>query len=72
MDTIDKLVMCAKSLPIHIEALPTYEEQLMEARAWQEKLEKTFLKKNSRYTLLEVCNLYFTFKCTFDNDKRMF
>ena len=43
-----------RDLPVGLEELRQLELQVLTAHSWREKASKTFLKKNSCYTLLEV------------------
>uniref|UniRef100_A0A803TTZ3 Lysine-specific demethylase 5A n=1 Tax=Anolis carolinensis TaxID=28377 RepID=A0A803TTZ3_ANOCA len=41
-------------IPVRLDALPQVDSQVAAARAWRERTGRTFLKKNSSYTLLQV------------------
>lgn len=43
-----------RSIPVRLEQLAQVESQVAAARAWRDRAGRTFLKKNSSYTLLEV------------------
>lgn len=50
-----------RDLPVGLEELRQLELQVLTAHSWREKASKTFLKKNSCYTLLEVRPSTFTY-----------
>lgn len=54
MDDLEGLVAVGRDLPVGLEELRQLELQVLTAHSWREKASKTFLKKNSCYTLLEV------------------
>ncbi|XP_013916231.1 PREDICTED: lysine-specific demethylase 5C-like isoform X3 [Thamnophis sirtalis] len=54
LDDLEGLVAVGRDLPVHLEELHHLEVQVATAHSWREKASKTFLKKNSCYTLLEV------------------
>ncbi|XP_042304071.1 lysine-specific demethylase 5C isoform X2 [Sceloporus undulatus] len=54
LDDLEGLVAVGRDLPVHLEELRHLEVQVATAHSWREKASKTFLKKNSCYTLLEV------------------
>ncbi|XP_038637949.1 lysine-specific demethylase 5C-like isoform X1 [Scyliorhinus canicula] len=54
LDDLEGLVAVGRDLPVRMEELPHLESQVTTAHSWREKATKTFLKKNSCYTLLEV------------------
>lgn len=41
---------------MRLDALPQLESQVAAARGWRERTGRTFLKKNSSYSLLQVSN----------------
>ena len=41
-------------IPVRLEKLPQLEGQVAAAKSWRERTARTFLKKNSTYTLVEV------------------
>lgn len=43
-----------RPIPVRLEQLPQVESQVAAAKSWRERTARTFLKKNSTYTLLEV------------------
>lgn len=43
-----------RDLPVKMEELKQLELQVASAHSWREKASKTFLKKNSQHSLLEV------------------
>ncbi|KAE8583374.1 hypothetical protein XENTR_v10020499 [Xenopus tropicalis] len=54
LDDLEGLVAVGRDLPVKMEELHQLEVQVAAAHSWREKASKTFLKKNSCYTLLEV------------------
>lgn len=54
LDDLEGLVAVGRDLPVKLEELRQLENQVLTAHSWKEKASKTFLKKNSCYTLLEV------------------
>ncbi|KAM6149263.1 lysine-specific demethylase 5C-like [Rhynchocyon petersi] len=54
LDDLEGLVAVGRDLPVGLEELKNLELQVLTAHSWREKASKTFLKKNSCYTLLEV------------------
>ncbi|XP_031234279.1 lysine-specific demethylase 5D isoform X1 [Mastomys coucha] len=54
LDDLEGLVAVGRDLPVELEELRQLENQVLTAHSWKEKASKTFLKKNSCYTLLEV------------------
>lgn len=53
-DTLDELVRKGKTVSLHLVMLPTFENTIQQAKFWKEKTAKTFLRKNSPYTLMEA------------------
>ncbi|KAM9576279.1 lysine-specific demethylase 5C-like isoform 2-T2 [Trichechus inunguis] len=54
LDDLEGLVAVGRDLPVGLEELRQLELQVLTAHSWREKASRTFLKKNSCYTLLEV------------------
>lgn len=54
LETVESLVARGRPIPLHLEPLAELEENVEAAHAWLEKTARTFLKKNSHLTLLEV------------------
>ncbi|XP_051864987.1 lysine-specific demethylase 5C [Pristis pectinata] len=54
LDDLEGLVAVGRDLPVRMEELPQLESQVAAAQSWREKATRTFLKKNSCYSLLEV------------------
>uniref|UniRef100_A0A6Q2XXI7 [histone H3]-trimethyl-L-lysine(4) demethylase n=1 Tax=Esox lucius TaxID=8010 RepID=A0A6Q2XXI7_ESOLU len=52
--TTDYLLARGRSIPVRLDPLPQVESQVASARAWRERTARTFLKKNSTHTLLQV------------------
>ncbi|XP_012280328.1 lysine-specific demethylase lid isoform X2 [Orussus abietinus] len=53
-DTLDDLVRKGRNIPLHLDALPILESTLSQAKSWKERTARTFLRKNSHYTLMEA------------------
>lgn len=53
-DTYDDLVRKGRNIPLHLDALPILESVLAQAKVWKERTARTFLRKNSHYTLMEA------------------
>ena len=54
MDTLENLVGLARSVPITLGETTHLQAQITAAHAWKEKTNRTFLKKSTRYSLMEV------------------
>ncbi|XP_068104060.1 lysine-specific demethylase 5C [Hyperolius riggenbachi] len=54
LDDLEGLVAVGRDLPVKMEELHQLEVQVAAAHSWRDKTAKTFLKKNSCYTMLEV------------------
>ncbi|XP_058246004.1 lysine-specific demethylase 5B-B isoform X1 [Hemibagrus wyckioides] len=54
LDTLSDLVLRARAIPVQLEPLERLEALVSEVQAWKESAAKTFLLKNSPFTLLEV------------------
>lgn len=54
LDTLSDLVLRARAIPLQLEPLERLEALVSEVQAWKESAAKTFLLKNSSFTLLEV------------------
>uniref|UniRef100_A0A1A8M6V7 [histone H3]-trimethyl-L-lysine(4) demethylase n=1 Tax=Nothobranchius pienaari TaxID=704102 RepID=A0A1A8M6V7_9TELE len=54
LDDLEGLVAIGRDLPVFMEELRQLELQVASAHAWRDKATKTFLKKNSQHSLLEV------------------
>lgn len=54
LDDLEGLVAIGRDLPVHMEELRQLELQVASAHSWKDKASKTFLKKSSPHTLLEV------------------
>jgi len=53
-DTLDDLIRKGRNIPLHLDTLPILESTLSQAKAWKERTARTFLRKNSHYTLMEA------------------
>ncbi|XP_072766532.1 lysine-specific demethylase 5A-like isoform X1 [Anoplolepis gracilipes] len=53
-DTLDDLIRKGRNISLHLDALPTLESTLSQAKTWKERTARTFLRKNSHYTLMEA------------------
>uniref|UniRef100_A0A8D2PL72 Lysine-specific demethylase 5A n=1 Tax=Zosterops lateralis melanops TaxID=1220523 RepID=A0A8D2PL72_ZOSLA len=54
LEQLESLSAKGRPIPVRLEALPQLESQVAAARAWRERTGRTFLKKNSSYSLLQV------------------
>uniref|UniRef100_A0AAX7TQZ3 [histone H3]-trimethyl-L-lysine(4) demethylase n=1 Tax=Astatotilapia calliptera TaxID=8154 RepID=A0AAX7TQZ3_ASTCA len=54
LDQLESLLARGRSIPVRLDPLAQVESQVAAARAWRERTARTFLKKNSTYTLLQV------------------
>lgn len=54
LDDLEGLVAIGRDLPVYMEELRQLELQVASAHSWKDKASKTFLKKSSPHTLLEV------------------
>ena len=57
LDVLEGLVNKGRPIPVRLEQLPQVESQVSAAKSWRERTARTFLKKNSTYTLLEVIDI---------------
>ncbi|KAK2585208.1 hypothetical protein KPH14_009914 [Odynerus spinipes] len=53
-DTLDDIIKKGRSIPLHLDSLSTLESTLSQAKTWKERTVRTFLRKNSHYTLMEA------------------
>ncbi|KDR13965.1 hypothetical protein L798_11923, partial [Zootermopsis nevadensis] len=54
MDALELLVNKGRNIPVRLELLPQLESQLSGAKTWKDRTARTFLRKNSHYTLMEA------------------
>ncbi|KAK3610530.1 hypothetical protein CHS0354_008964 [Potamilus streckersoni] len=54
LDILENLVNKGRPIPVRLDQLPQVESQVAAAKSWRERTARTFLKKNSTYSLLEV------------------
>uniref|UniRef100_A0A7N8XI94 [histone H3]-trimethyl-L-lysine(4) demethylase n=1 Tax=Mastacembelus armatus TaxID=205130 RepID=A0A7N8XI94_9TELE len=54
LDDLEGLVAIGRDLPVYMEELRQLELQVASAHSWKDKASKTFLKKSSQHSLLEV------------------
>lgn len=54
LDYLEEIVTKGESIPLHLEILSELQLQANAAKAWKERAARTFLKKNSAYTLMEA------------------
>uniref|UniRef100_A0A4W3GMP3 Lysine-specific demethylase 5A n=1 Tax=Callorhinchus milii TaxID=7868 RepID=A0A4W3GMP3_CALMI len=54
LDQLESLLSRGRPISVRLDPLPQVESQVTAARAWRERTARTFLKKNSTYTLLQV------------------
>lgn len=53
-DTVEDLIRKGRGIPVHLSSLPALESNLSQAKLWKERTSKTFLRKNSHYTLMQA------------------
>lgn len=58
--TLSELVSRARGIPVMLEPLTRLESLVSEVQTWKESAAKTFLLRNSSYSLLEVDYLFAT------------
>ena len=54
LDILEALVNKGRPIPVRLDQLPQVESQVAAAKSWRERTARTFLKKNSTFTLVEV------------------
>ncbi|GFG38653.1 hypothetical protein Cfor_01675 [Coptotermes formosanus] len=54
MDALELLVNKGRNIPVRLDLLPQLESQLSGAKTWRDRTARTFLRKNSHYTLMEA------------------
>ena len=54
LDTLSDMLSRGRAIPVQLEPLERLEALVSEVQAWKESAAKTFLRKNSSFTLLEV------------------
>ncbi|GIX89785.1 hypothetical protein CEXT_172121, partial [Caerostris extrusa] len=54
LEVLEQLLVKGRPIPVRLDQLTQIELQVEAARSWKEKTSRTFQKKNSGYTLLEV------------------
>ncbi|XP_013414674.1 lysine-specific demethylase 5A-like isoform X2 [Lingula anatina] len=54
LDILESLVNRGRPVPVRLDLLPQVESQVAAAKSWRERTARTFLKKNSTYSLVEV------------------
>uniref|UniRef100_T1IT35 [histone H3]-trimethyl-L-lysine(4) demethylase n=1 Tax=Strigamia maritima TaxID=126957 RepID=T1IT35_STRMM len=54
LDVLENLVNKGRPIPVRLDHLPQVESQVASAKTWRERTARTFLKKNSTYSLVEV------------------
>ena len=55
LEVLEGLMAKGRPIPVRLDQLPQLESQVNAAKSWKERTARTFLKKNSSFTLLEVC-----------------
>lgn len=53
-DTLEDLSKKAHNIPFQLDALESIDETIAQAKAWRERTARTFLRKNSHYSLMEA------------------
>ena len=54
LDVLEGLLNRGRPIPVRLEQLPQLESQVSAAKSWRDRTARTFLKKSSPCTLLEV------------------
>ena len=54
LEALESLMAKAKPIAVRLDSLDELENQIAAAHAWRERTAKTFLRKNSYYSLIEV------------------
>ncbi|KAK2189153.1 hypothetical protein NP493_114g03035 [Ridgeia piscesae] len=54
LDVLEGLVNRGRPVPVRLDQLPQLESQMVAAKSWRERTARTFLKKNTTYSLVEV------------------
>ena len=54
LDSLSELVLRAEGIPVRLDPLSRLEALINDVQAWKESAAKTFLLKNSPFSLLEV------------------
>lgn len=69
LDNLSELVLRAEGIPVRLDPLSRLEALISDVRTWKESAAKTFLLKNSPFSLLEVNWYYYvwSFQSCFSN-----
>ncbi|KAL5014006.1 hypothetical protein ScPMuIL_008276 [Solemya velum] len=54
LDVLENIVNKGRPIPVRLDQLPQVESQVAAAKSWRERTARTFLKKNSTFSLLEI------------------
>ncbi|XP_032827560.2 lysine-specific demethylase 5C-like [Petromyzon marinus] len=54
LEVLESTVRCGADVAVRLDALPQLQAQVQLARAWRERTERTFLRRHSSYSVLEV------------------
>ncbi|GFR98729.1 lysine-specific demethylase 5A [Elysia marginata] len=54
LEVLEGLVAKGRPIPVRLDQLPQLDSQVAAAKSWKERTARTFLKKNSSFTLLEI------------------
>lgn len=65
LDSLSELVLRAEGIPVRLDPLSRLEALISDVQAWKESAAKTFLLKNSPFSLLEVNGYYYL--CSFQS-----
>ena len=58
-DLLKELLSSSRPIPVRLDQLPQVESRYSAAKAWIDRAGRTFLKKNSTCSLIEVGTFYF-------------
>ena len=56
LEVVERLVTAGRGIPLDLLQLPLLESHVAAAKAWRDRTSRTFLRKNSLYTLMQVRN----------------
>ena len=54
LDALETLVVLGRPIPVQLDQLPQMESQVAAARAWKDRVARTFIKKGCSQPLIEV------------------
>ena len=63
-DTLKTMLASGRPIPVKLELLAQLESRFAAAKAWVDRAARTFLKKNSTFSLLEVSSKVLLIQCS--------